>query len=87
MSDLDRKIDQAVEQLFNKYDANKNGYLEDTELVHIIRDVFSHLGVNEKRELTEEDVQKVMKALDTNRDGKVNKEELGQMIRRCMTKK
>jgi len=43
--------------------------------------------LHENRELTPEDVNKVMKALDKNGDGKISQEELREMILRCMTKK
>ena len=84
-SDIDSKIDQAVNKLFEKYDADKSGWLEDGEITKIIQDVFSHL--NEHRTLTNEDVKKVMVALDKNSDGKISKDELREMIVRCMSKK
>jgi Ca2+-binding EF-hand superfamily protein len=47
--------------------------------------VFLHLGQN--REIAQEDLEKVMKALDKDQDGKVSREELAEMIQRCCAKK
>lgn len=42
-TDIESKVDQAVKQLFEKYDADRSGQLEGQEVAKIIQDVFLHL--------------------------------------------
>ena len=42
-TDIESKVDQAVKQLFEKYDADRSGELEGQEVAKIIQDVFLHL--------------------------------------------
>lgn len=44
------------------------------------------MNVNTGKSVTEDDVNRVMSAIDVNGDGKISKEELEIIIRRCYKK-
>jgi Ca2+-binding EF-hand superfamily protein len=51
------------------------------ELVHVVRDIFK--VKNDKKAVNEQEVKRVMDAIDTNKDGKVSKEEFLELLKRC----
>ena len=64
-------IEKTVEQVFEEFDTNKNGYLESGELKKFIEAVISAQGLTV--ELNDEEIKKVVDQFDANHDGKVDK--------------
>jgi Ca2+-binding EF-hand superfamily protein len=67
----DDQLRQAVEAIFSKYDADKSGTLEGSEVVKLISDAFKSLGRN--KEASPEEINLFLKAVDKNGDGKISK--------------
>ncbi len=67
----DDQLRQAIEAIFNKYDADKSGTLEGAEIFNLINDAFKSLGRN--RQVKEEEVTQFVKAIDKNGDSKISK--------------
>lgn len=42
----DEQLRQAIDAIFNKYDTDKSGTLEDNEIFNLINDAFKSLGRN-----------------------------------------
>ena len=63
------KLLDAVNGMFDKYDTNKNGYLELSEVSTLLRDTFDKLG----RNYEEKDIIGFVNMADKNKDGKVSK--------------
>ena len=59
--------------LFEKYDINKNGYLEDFEIPQILIDTYEAMKVEYSP--TTEDVQNYIKMMDIDEDGKISRTE------------
>lgn len=53
-------------------------------MVCVVRDIFTAVG--DRKNITIEDARKVMKAMDTNQDNKISRDELFVAIRRCINK-
>jgi Ca2+-binding EF-hand superfamily protein len=78
----DAQIDAAVGQVFAKYDTDKSGSLDKGELKKVITDVFAHMG--QKKEITDDDISKVMTAMDSSKDGKISPAELKAIIKKAL---
>lgn len=50
----------------------------------VVNDVFFSLG--NKKQVSNEDVKRVMQVIDTNNDGKISKDELFLVVKRCTSK-
>jgi hypothetical protein len=44
----DQQLKQAIESIFNKYDVDHSGTLEDNEIYSLINDAFKSLGRNKQ---------------------------------------
>lgn len=42
------QLRQAIDAIFNKYDSDNSGTLEDTEIFNLINDAFKSLGRNKQ---------------------------------------
>lgn len=70
----DDQLRQAIDAIFNKYDTDRSGTLEGNEVYNLISDAFKSLGRN--KEVSEQEVQQFITAIDKNGDGKIAKPEL-----------
>lgn len=67
----DEQLRQAIDAIFNKYDADNSGTLEDKEIFCLISDAFKSLGRN--KEVGAQQVTQFIAAIDKNGDGKIAK--------------
>lgn len=74
MSLTGNQLRDVVDNLFAKYDENKNGYLELRELTQLINLTLRHNNLGKK--FTMSDAKEFMKIADNNNDEKISKEEL-----------
>ena len=44
----DEQLRQAIDAIFNKYDTDQSGTLEDSEIYNLINDAFKSLGRNKQ---------------------------------------
>ncbi len=70
----DDQLRQAIDAIFSKYDSDKSGTLQGSEIFSLISDAFKSLGRN--RQVKEEEVNQFIKAIDKNGDSKISKAEL-----------
>jgi Ca2+-binding EF-hand superfamily protein len=71
MSYSDDDLRNAVNAVFDAYDADKSGTLEKNEITKLINDALKHMG--QDRVVTEPEVQQFINAVDKNGDGKIAK--------------
>ena len=58
---------------FDRYDKDKSGYIEEAELREVINEMAIQLHVS--TDISQDDVKRVLSSIDTNKDGKISKEE------------
>lgn len=79
----DEQLRQAIDAIFNKYDTDKSGTLEEEEIFNLIRDAFKSLGRN--REVSPQEVNQFITAIDKNSDGKISKTELFEILKKLIS--
>ena len=79
----DDQLRQAIDAIFNKYDTDKSGTLEQNEIFALINDAFKSLGRN--REVTAQEVNQFINAIDKNGDGKIAKPELFEILKKLIS--
>jgi len=75
----EEKFNQYMDTAFDKVDVDKNGYLEKHELTQLIQDLVHKL--KKDTNVPEDKVQSALELIDTNKDGKVTKEEFKKTSR------
>lgn len=80
-SDEDLRI--AVDNVFTAYDRDNNGYLEENEIRCLISDALKHMG--EATPVGTAEINKFIKAVDSNGDGKISKSELFDIFRQIIS--
>ncbi len=70
---------QFASNTFDKFDKTKSGYIEQAELKEVINDMANHL--NKSTNIDEETVKKALETMDTDKDGKMSKEEFIKISR------
>lgn len=78
----DDQLRQAIDAIFNKYDTDKSGTLEENEIFNLINDAFKSLGRN--REVSQQEVKQFISAIDKNGDGKIAKPELFEILKQLI---
>jgi hypothetical protein len=70
----DAMLKQRIDAIFKKYDTNHNGTLSLQELHVFLNDLLASAGNSHR--VTSQEAQNVMRAIDQNGDGRINKYEL-----------
>ena len=71
------KVTSDIDGLFSMVDADGNGYIEKDELIQKMSEGFEPLPPGVADNMTaEQQINKFFEIADTNRDGKVDKQEL-----------
>ena len=74
MSYSEQQLREAVDAVFDKFDADGSNSLDPKEVYNLINAALSHM--NAGRQATQEEVQALVDAVDKNGDGKISKPEL-----------
>ena len=75
-------VKEHVKDVFTLFDVDKNGYLEKTELVKYMHQIFTKLA------LPEPDTETIYKAFDqtdTNHDHRISQEEMLPLVKKMLT--
>lgn len=67
-----------VDQTFSDADTDKSGYVEKSELAEVLKGLHFGLGIPAP---TQDDIDKELKRLDTNKDGKISKNEFRVLVK------
>ena len=79
--DIDEMLKVCIEQIWVKYDEDKNGILGKEEARKFILDILGEFFDSEASAMLEGDgFEKVFKKLDKDNSGKVNKDEMLEFI-------
>jgi len=69
------QVQLITEAIFNQYDLNRNGFLDENEVKTFICDAFCS-----QEEETDRTIKELYKQFDENKDGKFCKEEVESLI-------
>lgn len=83
MSYNDEQIRSAVDAVFDKFDADKNNYLDENETMQLINTALK--AMNTGRQVSQAEVQQFIKAVDSSNDGKIQKPELFEIFKKVLT--
>lgn len=75
--DFSREIADA-KRIFDKYDTDKSGYLEEAEVIKVLEETYAKIGI--KREINPSEVKSYIRTLDKNSDGRVSNEEFTALM-------
>ncbi|KAK2149853.1 hypothetical protein LSH36_434g02037 [Paralvinella palmiformis] len=67
-------------EIFKHYDPDGNGFIEGHEILALLRDILSKLGMNVGAQELIEYRDNVIKVYDKNADGKLSRDELGMLL-------
>jgi Ca2+-binding EF-hand superfamily protein len=76
----DDQLRQAVDAVFNQFDADKSGFLDSNEVMALINTALQHMKAN--RQASQKEVNDLVAAVDKNGDGKIAKPELFEIFKR-----
>lgn len=82
---LDLKLKKLIDDQFLKYDPAKKHVIGMKELPYLLNDCFAELGLP-NRITSQQDAENVMKFIDINFDGQVQKMEVFILLRSMMLK-
>lgn len=85
MSYSDNDLKNAVDAVFDAYDKDKSGTLEAAEITSLINDALKKMG--QGRQVTQQEVNQFIAAVDKNGDGKIAKPELFEIFKRVVANK
>ena len=73
------KFTSITSSTFDKYDKDKSGYIDQDELKEAINDMAKQL--NQTTNVDEDVVKKALETLDTDKDGKISKDEFTKLTK------
>ena len=75
---------EEIRRIFNRFDADGSGFIDETELKALLEETYKVLGVN--RPITRDDVSSYLTMVDTNRDGKISPQEYEEIVIKSLEK-
>lgn len=73
---------EEIRRIFDRFDADKSGFIDEAELKHLMEETYRILNVN--KNITHEDVASYLAMVDTNRDGKISPQEYEVIVIRSL---
>ena len=85
MSYSDQQIRDAVDAVFKQFDTDNSNSLDQQEVFNLINAALKHMNAN--RQVSQDEVNKFIKAVDSSGDGKIQKPELFEIFKRVLNNK
>jgi len=77
------KLDQ-IRRVFDKFDEDKNGFIDEDELKNLMEETYRILGVN--RTISNEDVHSYFSLIDNDRDGRISYPEYETIVTKALAR-
>jgi len=74
----------SIKRVFDKYDTNKDGFIDQQELKVLMEATYNYLGV--AKVISSSDIQSYLAMVDTNRDGLISFPEYETIVVKCLAK-
>jgi Ca2+-binding EF-hand superfamily protein len=81
---LKKAMISQIRRVFDKFDEDKNGFIDERELKKLMEETYRILGL--KKEVTYSDIQSYLSLVDTNRDGLISYPEYEEIVTRALAK-
>ena len=78
----DQQLRDAVDAVFGQFDKDGSNALDPNEVYNLINAAMSHMG--EGKQVSQQEVQQFIQAVDKSGDGKIQKPELFQIFRKIL---
>jgi Ca2+-binding EF-hand superfamily protein len=75
MNTLTDEQKEAVKQIMDHYDTDKNGWIDKAELHNVLMEMKKFLKDNFEADLPDDEIKRIVNETDVNQDGKINIEE------------
>ena len=85
MSYTDDQIRAAVDAVFTKFDTDKSNSLDASETKNLINTALQQM--NSSRQVSQEEVNQFIKAVDSSNDGQIQKPELFEIFKKVLNQK
>ena len=85
MSYSDQQIRDAVDAVFSKFDKDNSNSLDGSEVTALINAALSQMKAN--RQVSGQEVDAFVKAVDSSGDGKIQKPELFEIFKKVLNSK
>ena len=82
--DRNARIKELVDSTFPDFDKNGNGYIDSDEIFLLTKTIFVLVTNNPDAQVDNTIVGKFKELIDTNKDGKISREEIQGFIRTFM---
>ena len=73
---------EEIRRIFDRFDADRSGYIDESELKSLMEETYRILGVN--KTFSHDEVQSYLNQVDTNRDGKISPQEYETIVIRAL---
>ncbi len=83
MSYSDQQLRDAVDAVFAQFDADKSGFLDQNEVANLINAALKHM--NTGKQVSQQEVNQFVKAVDSSGDGKIQKPELFEIFKKVLS--
>jgi len=81
---LKKAMISQIRRVFDKFDEDKNGYIDERELKLLMEETYRILGL--KKEVSYYDIQSYLDLVDLNRDGLISYPEYEEIVTRALAK-
>ena len=78
MPDMDQTIENAVEEIWQRFDVDNSGFLDREESEKMFRQILTEFG--ESIDFTDADFRVAFKEFDKNRNGRIARDEMKLFI-------
>jgi Ca2+-binding EF-hand superfamily protein len=69
-----------VDDIWDRYDADQNGFLDYNETLNFTKDFMDQLGESGKKGISVDNFEKVFKLIDKDGSGQIDKEEMAMFV-------
>jgi len=81
---LKKAMISQIRRVFDKFDEDKNGFIDERELKKLMEETYRILGL--KKEVSYSDIQSYLSLVDTNRDGLISYPEYEEIVTKALAR-
>ena len=79
-TDYEEVLQSTVDEIWSKYDKDKNGHLDRSEMKAFVQETMSTAGVEKK--ISQDEFDKIFEQVDRDESGTIEKDEMAILVKR-----